>query len=72
MSRVGTPRRRRRDSRSEVSRICAGLDDEMAGFRTRPLGHVEFPYVFADATYLKGRIGGRSSLERVVVATGVP
>ena len=30
-------------SRSEVSRICAGLDDEMAAFRARPLRHVEFP-----------------------------
>ena len=57
-------------SRSEVSRICAGLDDEMAAFRARSLGHVEFPYVFADATYLKGRIGGQV-VSRPVVATGV-
>ena len=34
-------------SKSEVSRICAGLDDEMAAFRTRRLDHVEFTYVFA-------------------------
>src|SRR5262249_56748342 len=34
-------------SKSEVSRICAGLDEEMAAFRARPLGYVEFPYVFA-------------------------
>ena len=46
-------------SKSEVSRICAGLDAEMAAFRSRPLGHVEFPYVFADATYLNGRVGGQ-------------
>ena len=43
-------------SKSEVSRICAGLDEEMTAFRTRSLAHVEFPYVFADATYLKGRV----------------
>jgi putative transposase len=46
-------------SKSEVSRICAGLDEEMAAFRTRSLGHVEFPYVFADATYVKGRARGQ-------------
>ncbi len=58
-------------SKSEVSRICAGLDAEMAAFRTRPLGHVEFPYVFADATYLKGRVGGQVVSRAVVVVTGV-
>ena len=58
-------------SKSEVSRICAGLDEEMAAFRTRALGHVEFPYVFADATYLKGRVGGQVVSRAVVVATGV-
>jgi putative transposase len=58
-------------SKSEVSRICAGLDEEMAAFRARPLGHVEFPYVFADATYLKGRVGGQVVARAVVVATGI-
>ena len=58
-------------SKSEVSRICAGLDTEMAAFRARTLGHVEFPYVFADATYLKGRVGGQVVSRAVVVATGV-
>ena len=58
-------------SKSEVSRICAGLDAEMAAFGARTLGHVEFPYVFADATYLKGRVGGQVVSRAVVVATGV-
>jgi transposase-like protein len=58
-------------SKSEVSRICAGLDEEMAAFRARRLGHVEFPYVFCDATYLKGRVGGQVVSRAVVVATGV-
>ena len=58
-------------SKSEVSRICAGLDEEMAAFRTRPLGHVEFPYLFADATYLKGRLRGQVVSRAVVVVTGV-
>ena len=54
-------------SKSEVSRICSELDTDLEAFRTRPLGHVGFPYVFADATYLKGRVVSRA----VVVATGV-
>ncbi len=58
-------------SKSEVSRICADRDEEMAAFRTRPLGHVEFPSVFADATCLKGRIRGQVVSRAVVVATGI-
>lgn len=58
-------------SKSEVSRICAELDGDLEAFRTRSLGHVAFPYVFADATYLKGRVNGRVVSRAVVVATGV-
>jgi transposase-like protein len=58
-------------SKSEVSRICAQLDEGLEAFRNRPLGHVTFPYVFADATYLKGRVHGRVVSRAVVVATGV-
>jgi putative transposase len=54
-----------------VSRICAQLDTDLETFRNRPLGHVEFPYVFADATYLKGRVNGRVVSRAVVIATGV-
>ena len=43
----------------------------MAAFRTRSLGHVEFPYVFADATYVKGRVRNQVVSRAVVVATGV-
>lgn len=58
-------------SKSEVSRICSELDTELDAFRSRPLNHVEFPYVFADATYVKGRVRGRVVSRAVVVATGV-
>ena len=58
-------------SKSEVSRICKELDTDMAAFRDRPLGHVEFPYVFADATYVKARVAGRVVSKAVVIATGV-
>ena len=59
-------------SKSEVSRICAGLDEMVESFRSRRLDHVEFPYVYVDATCLKVR----NSVSQVVsmamvVATGV-
>jgi transposase-like protein len=58
-------------SKSEVSRICARMDTELEAFRTRDLSHVAFPYVFLDATYVKGRVDGRVVSRAVVVATGV-
>jgi transposase-like protein len=58
-------------SKSEVSRICADLDRDLDAFRARPLDHVGFPYVFVDATYLKGRVRGRVVSRAVVIATGV-
>jgi putative transposase len=58
-------------SKSEVSRICAELDETLSAFRDRPLDHVEFPYVFLDATYIKARSGGRIVSKAVIVATGV-
>jgi putative transposase len=58
-------------SKSEVSRICAELDTEMAAFRSRSLSHTTFPYVFLDATYVKARVDGRVVARAVVIATGV-
>ena len=58
-------------SKSEVSRICSELDTDLKVFRERSLGHVEFPYVFLDATYVKGRVRGRVVSRAVVIATGV-
>lgn len=58
-------------SKSEVSRICAGLDREIEAFRTRSLAHAEFPYVFADATFCKVRVGAHVVSQALVVATGV-
>jgi transposase len=58
-------------SKSEVSRICAELDRDLGAFRDRPLDHVRFPYVFVDATYVKGRVRGRVVSRAVVIATGV-
>jgi len=64
-------------SKSEVSRICAGLDEAVTAFRTRTLGHTTFPYVYLDATYLHVREGAHGDLpgqvvsKAVVVATGI-
>ena len=58
-------------SKSEVSRICADLDEEVAAFRDRSLADVEFPYVFLDATYCKARVNRRVVSQAVVIATGV-
>lgn len=64
-------------SKSEVSRICSGLDEVVGAFRTRRLDHVEFPYVYLDATYLNVRVAaaggqpGQVTSMAVVVATGI-
>lgn len=57
-------------SKSEVSRICKGLDGEVAAFRSRPI-EVEHPYLWVDATYHKVREGGRVVSLATVVAVGV-
>lgn len=58
--------------KSEVSRICAGLDELVGAFRTRRLHHVEFPYVYLDATYLHIRNStGQVASMAVVIATGI-
>src|SRR3954452_11085498 len=58
--------------KSEVSRICAGLDEVVGAFRTRRLDHIEFPYVYLDATYLHVRNhSGQVTSMAVVIATGI-
>ncbi|HWC09732.1 MAG TPA: IS256 family transposase, partial [Acidimicrobiales bacterium] len=58
-------------SRSTVSRICAEIDTEVEAFTTRRLDHIAFPYLYADATYIKARHDHRIVSRAVVVATGV-
>ena len=59
-------------SKSEVSRICQGLDEQVKAFLGRPLDHARYPYVFLDATYLHGRLGQNMQVvsRAVVVAIG--
>ena len=58
-------------SKSHVSRICAELDGAVGEFRERRLDHIEFPYVFLDATYVKAHDGAHVVSKAIVVATGV-
>ncbi len=60
-------------SKSQVSRICEGLDARVEAFRGRTLGHVEFPYVYLDATYINVRDDalGQVVSRAVVIATGI-
>ena len=59
-----------RISRSEVSRICAGLDEQVEAFRCRPL-EGDYPYLWLDAKVEKVRDGGRVVCKAVVMAYGV-
>ena len=58
-------------SKSEVSRICADLDEDITEFQHRALSDTSYPYVFVDATYCKARVGKRIVSQAVVVAIGV-
>ena len=58
------------DSQSEVSRVCAALDEHVDAFRTRPL-EGRYPYVFLDAKVEKVRDGGRVVNKALVIAHGV-
>jgi putative transposase len=59
-----------RISRSEVSRVCAALDEHVEAFRGRPL-EGRYPYLFLDAKVEKVRDGGRVVAKALVVAHGV-
>src|SRR6195256_1182249 len=45
-------------SKSQVSRLCGEIDERVQTFLTRPL-EGDWPYVWLDATYVKGRQAGR-------------
>jgi putative transposase len=59
-----------RVSKSEVSRICELLDEQVEAFRSRPL-EGEYPYLWLDAKVEKVRDGGRVVHKAVVIAHAV-
>jgi putative transposase len=59
-----------RISKSEVSRICQGLDEQVDAFRNRPL-EGRYPYLWLDAKVERVRDGGRVVRKALVLAYGV-
>src|ERR671929_102390 len=57
-------------SKSQVSRLCAELDQEVERFRTRKL-EGPYPYCWLDATFVKARQEHRVVSLAVVIAIGV-
>ena len=57
-------------SRSQVSRLCAEIDDKVRAFLARPLEGA-WPYVWLDATYVKVRRDHRIVSVAVIIAVGV-
>jgi len=57
-------------SKSQVSRLCAEIDERVNAFLNRPLEGA-WPYLWLDATYVKVREGGRIISRAVIVAVAV-
>src|ERR671933_2585529 len=57
-------------SKSQVSRLCADIDERVQAFLGRPI-EGSWPYLWIDATYLKSRKGGRIASVAVIVAVAV-
>ena len=56
-------------SKSQVSRLCAEIDERVKAFLGRPI-EGEWPYLWLDATYVKVRQDGRIVSVAVIVAVG--
>jgi putative transposase len=56
-------------SKSQVSRLCAEIDERVKTFLTRPIEGL-WPYLWIDATYVKVREGGRIISVAVIIAVG--
>ena len=57
-------------SKSQVSRLCEEIDEQVKAFLDRPL-EGDWPYLWIDATYVKVRQNGRIVSVAVIVAVGV-
>ena len=54
-----------------MSRICKGIDADVAVLRGRRLDHQPVVYVWLDATYVHVREAGQVVSEAVVIPTGL-
>jgi putative transposase len=57
-------------SKSQVSRLCADIDERVQAFLNRPI-EGDWPYLWIDATYMKVREAGRIVSVAVIIAVGV-
>jgi len=57
-------------SKSQVSRLCAEIDERVQAFLTRPLEGA-WPYLWLDATYIRVRENGRIISRAVIIAVAV-
>jgi putative transposase len=57
-------------SKSQVSRLCAEIDERVHAFLNRPI-EGDWPYLWIDATYLKVREAGRIVSVAVIIAVAV-
>jgi putative transposase len=57
-------------SKSQVSRLCAEIDERVKAFLSRPI-EGDWPYLWIDATYVKVRESGRIVSVAVIIAVGV-
>src|ERR1700743_3134020 len=55
-------------SKSQVSRLCAEIDDKVKAFLARPI-EGDWPYLWIDATYVKVRQEGRIAAVAVIVVS---
>ncbi len=57
-------------SKSQVSRLCADIDERVNAFLNRPI-EGDWPYLWIDATYMKVREAGRIVSVAVIIAVAV-
>jgi transposase-like protein len=57
-------------SKSQVSRLCADIDERVRAFLDRPI-EGEWPYLWIDATYIKVREAGRIVSVAAIIAVAV-
>ena len=57
-------------SKSQVSRLCAEIDERVTAFLDRPI-EGDWPYLWVEATSVKARSAGRIVSMAVIVAVGV-
>jgi len=57
-------------SKSQVSRLCADIDERVQAFLNRPI-EGDWPYLWIDATYMKVREAGRIVSVAVIIAVAV-